>query len=380
MIEQALEDIGLTKGETKIYLALLELGTTTTGKIIKKSKISGSKTYEILDRLIEKGLASFIIKNRTKQYTSSPPEKILNYLEEKEHRIRTEKRNITKILPELKQKQKQTEDLTEATIYKGWEGLKTANEDIINSLEKGEEWLSMGLTEQPIEFERHFNKRQKERAKKGIKVRHLLNQRYKSLYKQRKKLPNTEFKLLPKELEMPASIEIYKNKFQIMLVKKENPLSVLIENKDIANSFRTLFNNLWNQKTRTYIGEEGPRIVLKETIEAGRHGHELLGFGTDEDPYKDYLPADIEQHFREQIKYDVSWKLLFNKKFKSPNPLGEIRYLPEGFSMPIRTMIYGDKVAIVDFHKPFTTIIIDKKEIADSYRKQFKFLWSIAKK
>jgi len=44
---------------------------------------------------------------------------------------------------------------------------------------------------------------------------------------------------------------------------------------------------------------------------------------------------------------------------KSPNPLAEIRYLPKGFTTPTRNFVYGNKVAIINFYKPFTTIIIE---------------------
>ncbi len=43
-------------------------------------------------------------------------------------------------------------------------------------------------------------------------------------------------------------------------------------------------------------------------------------------------------------------------------------------------MIYGDKVAIVDFTDEITTIIIHKKEVANSYKNHFELLWNIAKK
>jgi len=63
MIENILKEIGLTEGEIKIYLALLELGSSSITSIIKRSGISGSKAYEVLDRLAKKGLVNFIIKN-----------------------------------------------------------------------------------------------------------------------------------------------------------------------------------------------------------------------------------------------------------------------------------------------------------------------------
>ena len=38
MNEQLLEEIGLTKGEIKVYLTLLKIGETTTGKIIEEAQ------------------------------------------------------------------------------------------------------------------------------------------------------------------------------------------------------------------------------------------------------------------------------------------------------------------------------------------------------
>ena len=56
-IQLELEQIGFTKSEIKIYLALLKLGSSTTGPIITESKTANSKIYEVLEKLIEKGLS-----------------------------------------------------------------------------------------------------------------------------------------------------------------------------------------------------------------------------------------------------------------------------------------------------------------------------------
>ena len=71
---------------------------------------------------------------------------------------------------------------------------------------------------------------------------------------------------------------------------------------------------------------------------------------------------------------------IFAEGFKSLNVTAEVRYLSKEFLFPVRTMIYGNKVAIVDFTKPITTIIIEKKEISDAYKKHFDLLWKISKK
>ena len=63
-----LEKIGFTKSEIAVYTALLKIGQKTTGEILKEAKISSGKIYEILDKLIKKGLVSYIIKNNTKYF------------------------------------------------------------------------------------------------------------------------------------------------------------------------------------------------------------------------------------------------------------------------------------------------------------------------
>jgi HTH-type transcriptional regulator, sugar sensing transcriptional regulator len=250
MLSSSLKEIGLTDGEMRVYLALLELGSSSTGNITRKSRISGSKVYEVLDRLKAKGLASETVINGVKYFEASNPARIIDYLEEKENLISAEKQVAHKILPELLLRWKTTKK-SEVKIYLGFEGLKTANEDIISTLKKGEEWLSMGLSDQPQSWEIYFNKRQEVRAKKGIIHKHLINEKYKSLHQKRKGLAFTEFRFLPKELEMPTSTEIYKDKVIIMVIAPDNPMAIMIESRAVAESFRKYFKVMWNNCKRT---------------------------------------------------------------------------------------------------------------------------------
>lgn len=193
---------------------------------------------------MDKGLVNFIIKNNVKHFEAASPERILDYLEEKKQDINIEKIQVQKIIPDLILKQKSTKK-SEVRVFTGWEGMKTAEEDILTSLKKGDEWVSMGLTWQPKEWEIYFNKKQVERAKKGIIHKHLLNKKYKSLYEKRKHLPYTEFKFLPEQMEMLTSTEVYKNKVAIFIVIKENPMVIIIENENVASSFRKYFYVMW---------------------------------------------------------------------------------------------------------------------------------------
>ena len=88
-----LEDIGLSAAEIKVYLTLLELGPSTSGPIIDKSKLQSSVVHRVIKTLIEKGLVTFVKIGKDKQYQATSPENILNYVDLKRKRL-------AEILPE----------------------------------------------------------------------------------------------------------------------------------------------------------------------------------------------------------------------------------------------------------------------------------------
>src|SRR3989344_476843 len=141
---ELLQEIGLTKAEIKVYLALLELGSSTTGPIIDKSGASSSKIYEILEKLMQKGLASFVIKSGTKYFEAAPPKRILEFLQEKQRRINEQTKQVESILPELELKQTLSKEKSETLVFKGMKGAETAFNDIL-TLKKGEEVLALGF-------------------------------------------------------------------------------------------------------------------------------------------------------------------------------------------------------------------------------------------
>ncbi len=92
-----LERIGLTKGEIKVYFALLELGPTTTGPLVDASEVSSSKIYLVLDRLLKKGLVSYSMQARKKYFEPADPRRIIDYLEERQKEITDQKKQIQAI-------------------------------------------------------------------------------------------------------------------------------------------------------------------------------------------------------------------------------------------------------------------------------------------
>ncbi len=248
-MKDALKRIGLTDGEIKVYLALLELGSSTSWNITKESGISGSKVYEVLERLEKKGLVSEMIKNNVKYFEATSPDRILAYLEEKNREIENEKKEIRKILPDLLLK-KATSTKGVVRVFTGFEGAKAVFEETLRDCKRGDEMLGWGLTEQPESWESYFNEREKIRDKKGIIHKSIINEKYQSLHKARKNLPNTQFRFFPKELEMPTTVLLWKNKVSMYIITRENPITMIIESQETAESFKKSFEILWKNSKK----------------------------------------------------------------------------------------------------------------------------------
>lgn len=242
-----LEQIGLNKSEIKVYLSLLKIGASTTGPIITESKTANSKIYEVLEKLIQKGLVSYFTKENVKYYKANNPKMLLDYLDERKIEIEKEKEKISKLLPYLQTVSEEKEDVKEAVIFSGYRGIKTAFTNLVDELEKGEEVHIMGVHDFGEKFLNLALYFQKIRSNKKIKAKFLVNLGAKNIAKEFKKYPPTEIKLLPKEIFTPAIFIIYKDKVIINLAKEMT--FFVLKSKSAKEAFDSYFNLLWKTAT-----------------------------------------------------------------------------------------------------------------------------------
>ena len=177
-IESTLEEIGLTKNEIKIYVALLDLGLTTSGAIIKQTGVHTSKVYDGLERLMEKGLVTYIVKANRKNFKAVNPKRLLDFLEDKRKRIVFQEKEVREILPELKLKQQLVGDTTDAEVFKSWKGMDAVYRMLRERLGRGEVNLVFGASkgEDEVQVKRFFNRHLQLLAEKGIKQRIIYNE------------------------------------------------------------------------------------------------------------------------------------------------------------------------------------------------------------
>ncbi|HIH11620.1 TPA: hypothetical protein HA241_05485 [Candidatus Woesearchaeota archaeon] len=245
---EILETIGLTKAEIKVYLALLEIGSSTTGPIVEKSGASSSKIYEILEKLIQKGLASFVIESGMKYFEAAQPSRLLDYMREKEESLTKQRQELQNIIPELELKRKYSKQKSEATIFRGLKGVKTAYEDILKTLKSGEEYYVTGgmLPHKPyFTYIAEFHKR---RSKMGINVKLLYTDLAKSIAHNIQDLPGTKIKFAPNQFLSSCFVVMYQTKTLITVASKSDLTLFQIDNKEVTASFIAQFKLLWNQE------------------------------------------------------------------------------------------------------------------------------------
>lgn len=238
---ETLIEFGLTKSEAQIYLILLELRESSVGKITKKTNLQRSAIYFSLDRLTELGLVSYITKNNVKHFKASSPKKFKEILSEKE-------KKIDKILPQLESLKKIQKEETKATIFEGYNGLRTVLNNRIDILKKGEVIFILGARTVPLykKYKLLFQNNELKRIKKKIKLKMISNIDFKNFIKDNFKFMLREDKFL--DIETPSGIAIYSDYVDIHLFNNE-PIVFQIKDKKISDSYKGYFKAMWGIAT-----------------------------------------------------------------------------------------------------------------------------------
>ena len=239
-----LESIGLTKSEVKVYLALLELGSTSAGKIISKSGVASSKIYELLEKLTQKGLCSTVMKAGVNHYTVAPPERIMDYLKEKEKKTQQELKTMEKLLPALQATHTKVKEKSEIEVYSGLKGIQSVFAIIRNTLIR-QPYYVFGARTGVNEAQRALLLRHhKERIQKGTPLKILFSKDLQNITKPYENMKLTEVRYLEKDLLTPTQTMIVKD-MAIIILWTDHPMGIVINNKEIAQSYLKYFWYLW---------------------------------------------------------------------------------------------------------------------------------------
>lgn len=126
-------------------------------------------------------------------------------------------------------------------------------------------------------------------------------------------------------------------------------------------------------------GIEGLKFRLNDTWQTP-HKENLI-FGLNEARYNEALPVFMPQYFKRLKERGIKERVITQKKkgiFVFDNDVTTYRFLDTEELEPVNTIIYGNKVALIVWGTPITSIIIENKRLAQTYREHFKYLWKMA--
>lgn len=233
---EILESVGFSRSEAIVYVALLKIGKTKSGKIIQITELQSSVVHNALNTLIDKGFVTYIIEGKIKHYCSVNPSRIQKYIQAK-------KNAYDKILPELSNLQKDAQTLN-VEIYEGYKGLYIASLDMLENYHRGSVYKYFAadeslLDKNALEF---FSKIDLIKKDYHIKVVGIAEKKSKS------KLSNyssSRIKFISQKI--PSAMNIFQDKVLIISFGVK-PVGILIRSKEIANQYHKLWDSLWMAK------------------------------------------------------------------------------------------------------------------------------------
>lgn len=233
--ETALEKLGFSPNEIKVYLCLNDHGSQKAGKIAKIAKIDRSSCYNSLKSLLEKGLISYVVIGKVKWFQAIGPRRLLDYVKEQEE-------NVKEVLPELAKRHSAEKIEGQVRLFKGIKGVKSIFLDIIRTGKDNFVFGSEGQFSKTMpEFVGQFDRLKREN---NIHTKMIIR-------KGRKEVSDSKYsehRFLEVE-SSPAITNIYGDKIAIVIWTSE-PEGIIIENAAAAKAYKSYFDVLWNKSKK----------------------------------------------------------------------------------------------------------------------------------
>jgi len=233
MLKEKLINLNFTPNQVSVYLALLELGETKVGSIIKKTGFHRNIIYRALDDLIAQKLVSKITHKGIFYYSVLDPSPILNDIKQQETIAQ-------EVVKEIKSKKHPSP--SELMILSGSSGILDLYEMII---EQGKDIYLLGAT---FDFTQKFQEQVpqlKEKLDKANIIHLILAQSH--VRKQAKTEFKHKLKFLPKYFPPSPHVIWISGNIVAHVIWEEPEAIFVIKNKKIADNYRSYFKLLWKK-------------------------------------------------------------------------------------------------------------------------------------
>lgn len=241
-----LKNIGLGDNEAKVYLAMLELGPSPVLEIAAKAGINRPTTYVQIESLKKKGLASTEKKGAKTLFVAEDPEQLKVILDQEEALLGQKKGELETLLPELGILFGRSAEKPQVRFFEGNEGVKRARRDFLNCKEKVVRAISALDDVHQLIPDKERTRGSEERVKRKIFSRFIYTSNRGPVLKENDKMRYRESKHVPaSKLKINFDFTVFDDTV-ILESLHDKIFGVTIRHKDIAASFKNLFDFIWD--------------------------------------------------------------------------------------------------------------------------------------
>lgn len=247
MFEKELQKIGLSEKESSVYLSSLRLGKSPVQIIAKEAKINRGTAYNIIGSLIKKGLMSTYQEGKKQYFFAESPDQLELIFKQQLEEIEHNRNRLKEILPDLKQMDNKDNGKPVVRYFEGRNGIRAMVEDMFD-VKKGAEILMIYPHDQVAkqfspEDLRYWRDK---RIVKNTNIRALYT---KEVGKLSVTASSLSIKIEGNIDSVQSDIAIYEDRIRIASFS-EKLMGIIIENKEAAETLRTLFNLAWSKNKK----------------------------------------------------------------------------------------------------------------------------------
>ena len=239
-LEQNLQNFGVSSKEARVYLAALELGEASPKQLAAQAGIVRTTLYEMLPRLFRKNLLNTVIKGKRRYLVPESPERLLAQRQADLYTLKQAQPEFLALFNKIKEKPK-------VYFFEGPEGIKKIYEDILENKRNVRAFVGTDNIDEKL-LRYLLEDYEPRRIEGQIFVRNITNENINL----EKIMPTGEESLRENRIisrrKYPISLEIviYGDKVGYLTIQKTSKsIALLVENKEIADSMKSIFELCW---------------------------------------------------------------------------------------------------------------------------------------
>jgi len=241
----ALEKIGLTPHECRLYLLSIELGPTTIPELADKLHITRPNLYKVIQGLAKKGLTVLPERKRyARTFIVQSPSVVMDLVRKQSETFKKIDANLIEELPQLMRQYQQGYAPTKVKLIFGEKEFIKAYIRVFEEAHGTIQFFG-DLTGFIKMIGPEFGRiRIKKRVERGVSIQALVLPGYEQTGLKNDPRELRELRVLSGAAPFITSFYLYANK--AILWQPKTPMAVLVEDEYLVSMIRSMFSMLWN--------------------------------------------------------------------------------------------------------------------------------------